>query len=229
MYDFERREEGIKFTMKNSSIVSAIVGGAFFAIPFLGMSAPIIPSLAIGVAAFGASELVLKDNNTKNIQVTDPNLYNTLKNAKEMNKKIREMSGKIKDSQIQKSIIEISDTTDKIISTIENEPSKKSKVNNFFNYYLPVTLNILQKYDQIEDQSLTSEDSKKFMNDAKEMMEKIDDAFKKQLSNLYNDEIVDTGAEMKVFESMLKTDGFDSDNNFENIAKRSKDDINNNK
>ena len=84
-------------------------------------------------------------------------------------------------------------------------------MNTFFDYYLPRTLTILTKYDEIENQSLTTKDSKKFMEQTRGMLEKIDIAFKKQLSNLYQADIVDTGAEMKVFDSMLKADGFDSE------------------
>ena len=46
------------------------------------------------------------------------------------------------------------------------------------------------------------------------MMEKINTAFKNQLSNLYQSDIVDTDAEMKVFDSMLKADGYDTSNDF---------------
>ena len=47
--------------MKNKEIASAAVGGLFFAVPYLVLSAPIIPSLLIGAAAFGAGELVFGD------------------------------------------------------------------------------------------------------------------------------------------------------------------------
>ncbi len=45
--------------MKNKDIASAIIGGSFFAIPYLGLSITLVPSLAIGVMAYAASELVL--------------------------------------------------------------------------------------------------------------------------------------------------------------------------
>ena len=48
----------------------------------------------------------------------------------------------------------------------------------------------------------------------KNMMEKINNAFKNQLANLYQSDIVDTDAEMKVFDSMLKADGYDTSNDF---------------
>ena len=86
-------------------------------------------------------------------------------------------------------------------------------MNNFFNYYLPVTINILTKYDEIENQKLNTEDSKKFMESTQKMVKKINEAFKKQLSNLYQSDMIDTDAEMKVFDTMLKSDGYDVDDN----------------
>ncbi len=45
--------------MKNKDIISAVIGSAFFAVPYLAFSTPLAPALAIGVAAFGAGELIL--------------------------------------------------------------------------------------------------------------------------------------------------------------------------
>ena len=50
----KKLEDIISGIMKNSEIISAIVGGTFFALPYLALSMPIIPSLAIGAAAFAA-------------------------------------------------------------------------------------------------------------------------------------------------------------------------------
>ena len=59
-------------------------------------------------------------------------------------------------------------------------------MNNFFGYYLPVTINILTKYDEIENQKLNTEDSKKFMESTQKMVKKINEAFKKHsLQNKY--------------------------------------------
>ena len=51
--------------MKNKDIASAVIGSAFFAIPYLGLSIALAPSLVIGCAAFGATKLVLSEVNTK--------------------------------------------------------------------------------------------------------------------------------------------------------------------
>ena len=64
-----------------------------------------------------------------------------------------------------------------------------------------------------KNQKLNTEDSKKFMESTQKMVKKINEAFKKQLSNLYQSDMIDTDAEMKVFDTMLKSDGYDVDDN----------------
>ena len=170
-----------------------------------------MPSLAIGAVAFGAGELVF---HTKEKQETEQSLNDVLKDARMKNNEIANMVSKIEDESLQEQIKEIYETVKKIIDTVEKKPEKYQKINNFFDYYLPVTLNILKRYDEIENQRLNSGESKKFMLQTKSMIEKINGAFKNQLANLYQSDIVDTDAEMKVFDSMLKADGYDVANDF---------------
>ena len=118
------------------------------------------------------------------------------------------MSPKIENEEIVSNIHKINESVNKIIDTIEKQPKKYKKMENFFDYYLPVTINILKKYDEIENQRLTTEDSKKFMESTRKMIKKIEEAFRSQLSNLYQSDMIDMDAEMKVFDTMLKSDGF---------------------
>lgn len=199
--------------MKNPSIISALIGGTFFAVPYLGLSIGLLPSLAIGVGAFGAGELILHAKKEENVNI-GKTAEQILSEAKHQNEQIKNMAPLIEDKEIVDNIIVIHETVDKIIKTVESKPMKMSKIENFFDYYLPETVKFLRKYDEIENQRLGSVDSKKFMESGKEMTKKIKDAFKVQLDSLYQSDIIDTGAEMKVFETMLKTDGFDTLNDF---------------
>jgi len=173
-----------------------------------------LPSLAIGAAAFGAGELIFHEKKSEKLKENNRSLYDTLLDAKEKNKQILEMVPKIESQELRKNIKEINQTINKIISAIEKKPEKYKQMGNFFDYYLPTTLNILRKYDDIENQSLSSKDSLKFMKQTENMIDKINNAFKNQLSNLYQSDIVDTDAEMKVFDKMLKADGYDGEDDF---------------
>ena len=61
--------------MKSKQVISAIVGGAFFAIPYIGLSLGIAPALAIGVTAFTASELVLSGVKEKENLISSFNYF----------------------------------------------------------------------------------------------------------------------------------------------------------
>ena len=81
------------------------------------------------------------------------------------------------------------------------------KLKNFFDYYLPVTVKLLDRYDEIENQRLNSKDSKKFNENTLKTIKEINSVFKKFLNILYEDDMTDTNVEIKVLNSMLKADG----------------------
>lgn len=193
--------------MKHKDTISALIGSAFFAVPYLALSVPILPSVLIGTSAFVAGELVLTKNK-KTLKEENFNLYKVLENAKKQNKRIIEAKSYIDNDEIKAYLTSINDSTSKIIKTIEKTPKKIKNIDNFFDYYLPITVKIINRYDEIENNNLSSKDSKKFMTSTINMLASIDKAFRNILNNLYQKEIIDMDAEMKVFSSMLKADGF---------------------
>ena len=199
--------------MKKNYIYSAILGGAFFAVPYVALGIELLPSLAISAAAYGAGTLIFKDRNKLDLSIDKKNLYDILKEAKEETLQISNISKQIEDKEVVENIEQICDISNKIIDTLSKNPNKLGQARNFLNYYLPVTIKILTRYDEIENQRLNTTESKEFMELVKKMTEKIKNAFNEQLNNMYQTEMIDTDAEIKVFESMLKSDGFLDDIN----------------
>ena len=199
--------------MKNKEIVSAVVGSTFFAIPYLGLSVALGPSFLIGCAAFGASELVFSGVKTKEtLKDTNRSLYVKINQAKKQNKEILALIPKVEESGTRVNLKEIHDTVTKILDVIENHPKKASRIRNFFDYYLPVLVKIVNRYDEIENRKLVSKEGKDFMNKADLMIEETNKAFKTILASLYQKDIMDADAEMKVYDLMLKADGIVEDN-----------------
>lgn len=199
--------------MKNKQVVSALVGGAFFAIPYVGLSIGILPALAIGATAFTASEFVLsgvKDKETTKIK--DKDLYKKVVNAKKQNEEIFKLVPKVENEKTKQNLNEIHDTVKKIINTIENKPKKIEKLDNFFEYYLPVLIKIVNRYDEVENQSLKSEEGKSFIKKADKMINDTNMAFQSLLSSLYQKDIMDVDADIEVYNLMMKADGM-VDNN----------------
>lgn len=199
--------------MKKNYIYSAILGGAFFAVPYVALGIELLPSLAISAVAYGAGTLIFKDRSKLDLSIDKKNLYDILKEAKEETLQISNISKQIEDKEVVENIEQICDISNKIIDTLSKNPNKLGQARNFLNYYLPVTIKILTRYDEIENQRLNTTESKEFMESVKKMAEKIKNAFNEQLNNMYQTEMIDTDAEIKVFESMLKSDGFLDDIN----------------
>lgn len=195
--------------VKYKEAVSAVVGSAFFAVPYLALSLPLLPSALIGTGAFIAGELLLSSDE-KN-QIPTESIKKTLESAKDESKDIYNMRNKIEDNDLKKYLISISTSANKIISTIEKEPKKIRKIANFFDYYLPVTLSIIKRYDEIENQNLSSKEMKEFISSTKLMLKSADEAFNKILERLYQNDMINIDADMKVFNSMLKADGYDDE------------------
>ena len=199
--------------MKNKEVVSALVGASFFAVPYLGLSIAIAPALAIGAVAFGASELVLSSFKSKeSLKDTNRTLYQKIQDARKQNKEILSLIPKVESDGTRKNLNEIHSTVDKILTTIENNPNKANRLNNFFDYYLPVLIKIVNRYDEVENQKLVSKEGKDFMIKADKMIEGTNNAFESILSSLYQKDIMDADAEMKVYDMILKADGITGDN-----------------
>ena len=108
---------------------------------------------------------------------------------------------------IRSEVNEITSTSEKIVNRLVKTPEKISQSTNFLNYYLPITLKILKKYEEIEEEKLTSKEVKDFKSRITNLLVNIRNAFDMQLNNLYSTDMVDIDAEMKVFEKVLKSDG----------------------
>ena len=192
--------------MKNKNVISSVVGASFFAVGYLALAVPLAPALVLGVASFTASELIISGSKKEEkIELTQKEKINIAKNSI---KHMKDMVSKIENESIQENLEEIVKSATKILSFIEKNELKNKTVTKFLDYYLPVTVKIIDRYDDIENQSLTSIESKKFLKDTTKIVGDTNQAFKKILDSLYQSDIVNADAEMKVFDTILKSDGY---------------------
>lgn len=205
--------------MKSKDTISALVGSAFFGIPYLALSVPFLPALAIGTSAFIAGELVFAKND-KEFGYKKYNFKKTIEEANKQNTHIKQMKKNIQNDELKKYMTEISSTTTKIIDGILKQPKKLKNIDNFFDYYLPMTVKIIDRYDEIENQNLSSKEADEFLNQTIDMLKVADEAFENILNGLYREKMVDMDVEMKVFQSMLEADGLNQNEfDLKNISK----------
>ena len=214
--------------MKHGPIYSALLGAATTAI-CLGLEFSAIPAVIIGVLAYGAGNMIFTtgsgddESALEKVQgtmtfvsesVNNSKVDNILAKASKDNAQIYFMISKIEDPDVVRKIRELHEIVGKIISAVRKSPDKLKQSEKFFSYYLPTTVNFLHKYDEIENQEVGTEEMKAFMVKTEKMLSKIEVAFKSQLTNLYKSDMMDTDAEMKLFDTMLKSDGISGEEDF---------------
>ena len=129
----------------------------------------------------------------------------------------------IDDAFISGEILEIEDTLKKIQAQLNDETKPNiakriEQVNDFFDYYMPTTIKILNSYRKIESQHLTGENAAATKKRVEEALPFVKKAFIKELDNMFSDEMIDITTDIDVLESMFSKDGLlDRDNirNFE--------------
>lgn len=199
--------------MKVSYVISIILSIITFLILSMGFSLNVIFSLVIAIISYFAYTLILKSKEELQIELDNasPEYIKLTKVGKDNIEKIRKYKNLIENTSISDNIDSICNTSDEIIETVRKNPKKITQIRRFIDYYLPFTVDILEQYNTIEDRKLTSTKSKDFMKKTEELISRVNEACDEQLNNLYEGEIINTNASIKVFEDMLKSDGLVDD------------------
>ena len=137
----------------------------------------------------------------------------------------------IKDPFISGELYEIENTLKRIQTQINDDarPDNTKRINqlsDFFDYYMPTTIKILNSYRRIEKQNLTGENATETKKRVEESLPFVRKAFQKELDNMFSEEMLDITTDIDVLESVLSKEGLIDKNNI-NSVRDIKDDIKN--
>ncbi|MDL2287939.1 5-bromo-4-chloroindolyl phosphate hydrolysis family protein [Oscillospiraceae bacterium OttesenSCG-928-F05] len=96
-----------------------------------------------------------------------------------------------------------------IMAFIQKTPQKRRQIRQFFNYYLPTTVKLLENYSEMSRQSVRGENITETLRKTEEMMGTVVEAFRKELDELFFDKAMDISTDIEVMKSMLKSEGLD--------------------
>ena len=84
---------------------------------------------------------------------------------------------------------------------------KIEQLAQFFDYYMPTTVKILNSYRRIESQNLTGENAMETKKRVEESLPFVRKAFEKELDNMFSDEMIDITTDIDVLEAVLAKEG----------------------
>lgn len=138
----------------------------------------------------------------------NPEVDKIIDEGREYLKKLREADDAIPDEALSEDITRMERASGDIFRYIADHPEKAPQIRKFMNYYLPTTLKLLGSYQRLSAQSVKGENISATLFNIAGMMHTVADAFEKQLDSLYAAEAMDISADITVFETLLKQEGF---------------------
>lgn len=138
----------------------------------------------------------------------NPEVDKIIDEGNEYLKKLRAANDAIPDETLSADIERMEKASADIFRFIGDHPEKAPQIRKFMNYYLPTTLKLLNSYQRLSAQSVKGENITSTMFNIAGMMHTVADAFEKQLDSLFSDEAMDVSADISVFETLLKQEGF---------------------
>ncbi len=138
----------------------------------------------------------------------NPEVDKLIADGQDYLKRLRAANAAIPDEALSEDIDRMERASADIFRYIADHPEKAPQIRKFMSYYLPTTLKLLNSYQRLSAQSVKGENITSTMFNIAGMMHTVAIAFEKQLDSLFSDEAMDVSADISVFETLLKQEGF---------------------
>lgn len=117
---------------------------------------------------------------------------------------LRKIYDKISEEKIKKELKSIITISDKIYKEVLVNSDKIKKIKNFSSYYIVTIKKILDKYCYFKQMKVISKESEDLYNKIEVFLPEVTENFEKIYQSLFNDEITDIDAEIKVMLTQMK-------------------------
>lgn len=143
-----------------------------------------------------------------------PELQSVIYQGKRAIADIRRLNDEIPDERISAQIDLIERLTAQIFDCVRKNPKKLSQIRQFLNYYLPTTIKLMEQYVTLQNQSLKTENITEGMQKIEDLLDKVIIAFQQQLDALFEADVVDITADIRVMEQMMASEGLTNKKDF---------------
>ncbi len=142
------------------------------------------------------------------IDTGDRELDEMLETAVKHLNRLKFLSQNMSNVNMAEQVKQLEAVSAKIIELVRNEPNKASKASQFFDYYLPAAVKILNAYKEFEIGGQAGKNLAFSISEIETFMVKLTEAFHNILDGLYKDKTMEISIDMEVMETMLKQDQY---------------------
>ena len=136
-----------------------------------------------------------------------PELQSVINQGNTSIAKIRQLNDAIPDERMSAQIDLIERLAAQIFDCVKAHPEKLKQIRQFLNYYLPTTIKLMEQYVTLQDQGMKTENIEDGMQKIEGLLDKVIVAFQRQLDSLFETDVVDITADIRVMEQMMASEG----------------------
>ena len=144
---------------------------------------------------------------TEKTEKIPPELQSVIHQGNVSIAKIRQLNDEIPDERMSAQIDLIERLTAQIFDCVKEHPEKLKQIRQFLNYYLPTTIKLMEQYVTLQNQSVKTENIEEGMQKIEGLLDKVIVAFQRQLDSLFETDVVDITADIRVMEQMMASEG----------------------
>lgn len=172
-----------------------------------------LPLIAIAFGAGVVSYAIFKPKDKKlklDLDDNDNNkmLEESFENALEDYNYIKSSTKYIKDTELKRLIQNMQKTAWNILTYLQKHPEKIPTARRFIDYYQDSAAGLLEKYIEIENTQLTTDNVREIKERTKETLYGLNNAYTEQFEKIINEQLLNMDAELKVMEQSIKADGY---------------------
>ncbi|MCL2855409.1 MAG: 5-bromo-4-chloroindolyl phosphate hydrolysis family protein [Defluviitaleaceae bacterium] len=121
--------------------------------------------------------------------------------------KLHQLKQQTGSSELKQQIGRLEQIAEQIFKHVIGNPDKGRKLHTFMDYYFPTTIKFLENYVAMEAKAVKGDNIQATMDNIKDSLMKIQQAFEHQLDILYKDSALDIKTDIAVLENIMKQAG----------------------
>lgn len=150
----------------------------------------------------------------KKLRQIDPvqkELAQFLEEGQKYIKEIHLLNEGIMGEEVSRLLYGIEDVADSIFEQVKRKPDRMPDLRKFMQYYLPMTVKVVNSYKDFENERLLSRQLEESKKEIEETLNKVHEAFIKLREKLFQEDILDISTDLDVLETMMSQEGLLSD------------------
>lgn len=136
-----------------------------------------------------------------------PEVREVLKKGNEYIAKIRKCNDDIPGEEISNKIYKIEEIVRQIFRRAEEHPEVISDLKRLMEYYLPMTVKLLEAYADMDRQPVQGETIRNSKKEIEDTLDTLNDAFEKLLDSIFQDTAWDLSSDISVLHTVLAQEG----------------------